>query len=372
MKILLASYPPIPVDSGVSEFAVLSPSEQLAAFLRGEIQRGRWSGPMPGGNRLAAEFGVGRDTAEVALQLLEKEGVLENRGGKRGRRIFDHAVALAERSLRVAFLLHEATDRREDFVIESEHRLIEAGHTVSFAPKTMNVLRMDLGRIAAMVEKTQTDAWIVLAGSREVLEWFAGRKLPVLAVFGRRESLPIAGIGPDKVSAIHEATKTLLDLGHRRMVFLTRTVNRTPEPSAVARAFLDELAANGIAPGPYHLPHWEESVKGLDARLGSLFRVSPPTAMIIGEAPFFVATRHFLGRMGLAVPGDVSLVCTDDDPAFAWCTPMVTHIRWDRAVVARRVALWASHVSSSRKDLRQSSARAVFVKGGTVGPVKGR
>ena len=355
----------------MAEFAVLSPSEQLAGFLRGEILRGRWSGRMPGGNRLAAEFGVGRDTAEVALQLLEKEGLLENQGRRRGRRIAGHALAKAERSLRVAFLLYEAGDRREDYVIESEHRLIEAGHTVSFAPQSMTGLRMGLKRIAAMVEKTEADAWIVLAGSREVLEWFAGRGLPVLAVFGRRQTLPIASVGPDKIPAIREATKTLIDLGHRRIVFLTRTANRLPEPSAVARAFFDELAAHGVPPGPYHLPHWEESVKGLDARLGSLFRMSPPTALIAGEAPFFVAARHFLGRLGLGVPGDVSLVCTDDDPAFAWCMPPVSLIRWDRAMVARRVSQWVSHLSRGRKDLRHVSARAHFVRGGTIGPVRG-
>jgi DNA-binding LacI/PurR family transcriptional regulator len=148
--------------------------------------------------------------------------------------------------------------------------------------------------------------------------------------------------------------------------------NRLAEPNAAECAFFHGLSAAGIVPGPYHLPQWEESVKGLDARLGSLFRVSAPTAMIISEASFFVAVRHFLGRMGLAVPGNVSLVCTDDSPVFAWCTPPVSHIYWDRAVVARRVAHWASHVSNGRKDLRQTSARAVSVKGGTIGPVKGR
>jgi DNA-binding GntR family transcriptional regulator len=79
------------------EFAVLTPSGQLAAFLRGEILRGRWSGPMPGGNRLAAEFGVGRDTAEMVLQLLEKEG------RRRGRWIAGHARTMVERRLRMGF-----------------------------------------------------------------------------------------------------------------------------------------------------------------------------------------------------------------------------------------------------------------------------
>jgi DNA-binding LacI/PurR family transcriptional regulator len=179
-------------------------------------------------------------------------------------------------------------------------------------------------------------------------------------------------VGPDKIPAIRDATKTLLDQGHRRIVLLTRRAQRLPEPSAFVRAFLDELAAQNVSPGSYHLPDWGESVKGLDSRLDSLFRVTPPTAMIIEEPPLFVATRHFLGRRGLLVPEDVSLVCNDDDPAFGWCTPPVSHIRWDRSVVVRRVAQWVSNVSRGKEDLRQTSTPAVFIRGGTIGPVKGK
>ena len=40
------------------EFAILTPSAQVAAHLRGELLRGRWSGTMPGVPALAAELSV--------------------------------------------------------------------------------------------------------------------------------------------------------------------------------------------------------------------------------------------------------------------------------------------------------------------------
>ena len=103
--------------------------------------------------------------------------------------------------------------------------------------------------------------------------------------------------------------------------------------------------------------------------MGSLFRVTPPTALIIDEAPFFIATQQFLASRGIRVPQQVSLICTDADSTFTWCLPSVSHIRWDSRLVARRIVRWAAAVSRGRKDVKQSFTLAEFVKGGTIGPV---
>ena len=101
-----------------------------------------------------------------------------------------------------------------------------------------------------------------------------------------------------------------------------------------------------------------------------MFRVTPPTALIIDEAPFLVAAQQFLARQRMLVPEHVSLVCSDDDPAFAWCRPSVAHMRWDSSQVVRRILRWATNVSHGKQDLRQTLTKAEFVPGGTIGPVK--
>lgn len=325
---------------------------------------------MPGGDRLAAELGVGRDTVEAALKRLEDQGLLLNQGQRRGRLIAARADATPSRGIRIAVLLFAKEDRGADYLLKVEYGLANEGHEVVFNPMSLMDLGMNATRVAKVVERTPADAWIVLGGSREVLEWFVEKGIPALAIFGRRRTLPIAGVGPDKVPAIREASKALLALGHQRIVFLTRRLNRLPTPAPGIRAFLEELEAHGITPGSYHLPDWDESPHGLDTRLKFLFRMTPPTAMLIDEAPFFVAVRHFLGHLRLAVPEDVSLICMDDDPAFAWCTPPVSHIRWDRNVVVRRVSQWVSNLSKGRKDIRQVLTSAEFIEGGTIGPAK--
>ena len=348
---------------------VWTATEQVVAWLRQALRRGEWGGRMPGGDRLAAELGVGRNTMEAALQLLEQEGLLAGQGPGRRRRI---AVAgnQTARPLRLAILDYEPAALTGGYMFELRLQLEEAGHRPFYAAKSLQELGMDVRRVARLVAQTKADAWIVCAASREVLEWFAAQPVPAFALFGRRRGLPIAGVGPDHVSASVAVVRRLIELGHRRIVLLARRQQRLPEPGAAERAILNELAAHGIGTSSFNLPDWEETRAGFHACLKELFRLTPPTALIVDEAPFFVAARHFLGERGLRVPRDVSLVCGDPDPAFAWCEPTVSHIRWDSRPVVRRIVLWAANVSRGKRDLRQTLTRAEFVEGGTIGPAK--
>lgn len=56
-----------------------------------------------------------------------------------------------------------------------------------------------------------------------------------------------------------------------------------------AGTFLDKLEALGIPTGPYNLPDWDDTPEGLNQRLDSLFPHSPPTALIVAEAPLLHA-----------------------------------------------------------------------------------
>ena len=66
--------------------------------------------------------------------------------------------------------------------------------------------------------------------------------------------------------------------------------------------------------------------------------------------------------------GIYSLICVDDDPHFSECRPSVSHIRWSRRAVANRIVSWVSNISQGKEDTRQTTIKAEFVEGGTVGP----
>lgn len=350
---------------------VMSGVEQVAGQLRAEILRGRWRGVMPGGARLATELGIGRKLVEGALRQLESEGVLVGGGRRCRRRIELPSGGMAARPLRVAVLLYEKAELKLDYVVDLQHKLMEAGHFADFSGATLTGLGMDVGRIARLVMDTKADAWVVLGGSREVLEWFSGQSLPAFALFGRWRRLPLAGAGPDKLPALRAIIAHLVELGHRRIVMLAREERRKPQPGLFEQTFLDELEARGISPGPYHLPEWENSWKGFHRCLDSLFQYTPPTALLIAQAPLFVAAQQHLAGIGILAPQQVSMVCHDPDPVFEWCDPAISHIRWDPGPMVHRVVRWAGNVSRGKTDLKRTLMKAEFVLGGTIGPVAG-
>jgi len=350
----------------MTQWQRLSTIDQFTAHLRDGLLSGHWAGTMPGVHRLAAEFALNSKTVEAALQLLEKEGLLEGQGAGRRRKIVlpkDHAPP----ALRVAVLFYEKGDEAHDLFIRFQNKLKAAGHTLVHAPKNLTDLGGNLRRLARMIKDTRADAWVVIAGSKEVLQCFEQGQIPVFALYGEASRLRIAGIAPNQVPAIVTATRRLIALGHQRIVILeiTSTLSN-PGPDGVA--FLDELAAHGITAGSYNMPGWEGGFDGLYRCLESLFAHTPPTAIFIfGAAEYFAAAQFLLNR-GLRVPGDVSLICCNMAPYFRRYQPTISHVRWNDQLMVNRIARWAKNISQGKEDTRQTKIKAEFVEGGTVGP----
>lgn len=346
---------------------VFSAVEQVANHLRSEIASGHFSGTMPGVNQLAESLGVSPKTVVASLKQLENEGLLVGQGPRRNRLIVP-PDGIATRPLRIAILLYEPADQEAPYIIDLRHALMTAGNTVFHPAKSLTETGMDPASVERLVNQTEADAWVVLAGAREVLEWFSSQPIPAFAIFGRRTGLPIASAGPASLAAVISFTRQLVALGHRRIVKICRSERRKPGPGRTERAFLKELETLAIPTGSYNLPDWEESPEGFQAMLHSLFRVSPPTALILDEAPFLVAAQQFLGARGLRVPEHVSLVCCVSDPIFDWCTPSVAHIQWDKGPLIQRVTKWAANVHRGKRDVRQTQFPASAIIGGTIGP----
>ena len=350
-------------------FRRLSIAQQTAQHLRDGIRLGRWKGRLPGVVRLSQELGVSTHTLRASLRLIEKEGLVELSQDKRSR----HVAAKAPRdkdTFRIGLLLNEPladeNAKVQQLIQEVRHRLEKSDLHVFFSTETLKSLHHDRARVARYVLSEEANAWIVFGGSKPVIEWFAEQPFPALAIFGRSNEVPIASVAPDMATAARAATKHLLQLGHRRIVNLCRKPRRLPQPGQPEQAFLDELKAAGVAAGDFNLPDWTETPQGLHDLLSSLFRVTPPTALIINEVPLYMAVQQFLAQKQLRVPEDVSLIADNADPTFAWFLPSVAHISWSPEPIVRRTLRWATSAQRGRADRSQIRYPAEFIAGGTT------
>lgn len=343
-------------------------AEQVETHLRSEILRGGLRDEIPGYRLLAERFGVNHKTMRAALSLLEKNEFLVSQGSGRCCK-----ARLPEQQnpvgFRVTILPFEKEDRWVYYHRDILDRLENNGHAAAFASKTLTDLHFDVNRVKRYVRDHPSDAWVVIAGSRAVLEWFAQADVPAFALAGRSKGLPIAGTTIRKSPAIIRAVHRLVDLGHSRVVLLVREDRRKPMPGGQEQAFLHGLEARGIRTGSYNLPDWEDNIDDFHRCLISLFGRTPPTALIVDEASLFFAVLQFLAQRGLSAPRDVSLVCLDANPCFAWSRPGIAHIHWHPRPVVARVVRWAHNVARDKDDRQNTSIKAEFVEGGTIGPV---
>lgn len=311
----------------------------------------------------------------VALRLLENTGVLAPSVPGRSRVIETEKTRSSPlRVVRVAILLYEPffedNAEMQGMLFQLQAAIEAAGHQCFFATSSQKSMGFNIRRITHFVETTHADAWLVLAGSRDLLTWFAAQAFSTLAIGGRVIDLPIAAASTDFKPAVSEAVRLLTTLGHRRIVMLCPKLWRSPNPGSIVRAFNAELKEHGITPSDYHVPDWKETPEGLQNLLKRLFEVTPPTAILVEEPRVAVAIEVFAGQRGIRIGSDLSLVCMIDDPTIAWQQPPLAHFTWDRPPLIRRVARWVSAVASGHPDKNTTAFPVRFVSGGTVGRPK--
>lgn len=311
-------------------FQSRSTSEQVTDFLRDAIESGELHGQMPGVHSLAREFGIHHTTAAEALGQLESEGYLKGAGAGKKRNILNPGTADGVR-LKVAILLYEPEDIGTKFINELLHQLSDSGHETVVASKSLVELQFEAKHLRRLVAATRANVWLVLAGSPQVLEWFAEQKLKTFALFSGSTVEGVARSGPGKGRLMRAIVQRLIKLHHTRIVLLIAKNARTECPSPLVQAYLDELKTQGLPIGNYNLPDWNHEQGGLQACLKSLFQVTPPTALIVDDPLLIPAVLQFLNQMKLSIPGDVSLLCLDGHPSFKWLQPALVHTETDLA-----------------------------------------
>ena len=332
-------------------------AEQVASHLRGELMRQRWTGTMPGRDKLARDLGVHGSTVERALQQMEKEGLVKKEGPGKPRRIVQGKRVSPGKQVHI--VLYEPEDEFNSYIVELRRQLHTAGHLVSIASKTLRDLKHDPGRVAAMIKSSPANAHIVQAASRPVLEHLSQTRLPVFALFGRMGGLPIAGTGPDKLPALREAIDTLYRGGHRSIVLLSRE-ERRENLGTIESVFFEELEKRGIPHSAYNLPTWDISPEGLSKCLDSLFRFTPPTSILVDDWVLLYAIQNYLLRKrGLAYRSLVC-VCTDFHPSFQWCRPRIAHFYWDPVTVVQCAVAWLKNVGRGKNTVAQKLIKAEF------------
>lgn len=143
------------------------------------------------------------------------------------------------------------------------------------------------------------------------------KRLPVVQLIRNNPALGADWFGIDDASAIHEATKHLIDLGHRRLGYIgghqelsTGAARLAGLKRALTEADIDPDSI-AIATGPPRAAFAKETFIRMIRDFG-------PTGVVSGGSRVTFGLLEGVDELGLSVPGDLSIVGFGDSPWSRW------------------------------------------------------
>lgn len=341
----------------ISHDSVMPRHVQLLNQLRHLILSGHW----PPGNRLPSEaelkreLKISRSTIRQALSNAAAEGLIERVPGK-GTFVTRSPTAKRNNHL-IGYITF-------DFLSDFQRQLLQGAESAARA-KGYRILFCNSNRDAN--EENQLLDQLMEDKVGGVLIWPAldddpGRRIfqlaqqglvPLVLMDRTLEGLACDYVTSDNCAGAYAATKHLVDLGHRRIVFLSRPILQLLPIAERLRGYREALRDAGLTP----LEHWlvgtadREMGTGYALRTYSnassqdieeiaryLERPQQPTAIFAMNDLMAIQALKAASLVGLRVPDDLSLVGFDDIDIVAHLEVPLTTVPQDTFTLGRRAA----------------------------------
>jgi DNA-binding LacI/PurR family transcriptional regulator len=172
-----------------------------------------------------------------------------------------------------------------------------------------------------------------LPGSHE-LQRLAAARIPLVVIDPPDEpGAGIRSVGTTNWQGGMQATRHLIDLGHRRVgVIAQEAVWSGRARLAGYRAAMQDA---GLVVDECMVCRDEFTAAGGRAQARRLLALpDPPTAIVAGNDGQAFGVLQALAERGLRAPDDVSVIGFDDVPVASWATPALTTIRQPLAAMA--------------------------------------
>jgi LacI family transcriptional regulator len=199
--------------------------------------------------------------------------------------------------------------------------------------------------LLAAMRGRQTDGFILATSRRDdqLVDAAGQSPVPTVLVNRRTDAGDIPSVTADSAAGIYAVVRLLAGLGHRRIAHLAgpRELSTGWERY---RAFLDAMAAHGLAVDPGLVPYCEAFTEEAGYRAAVRLLADHPrvTAVVAGNDLIALGCYAALAERGLRCPEDVSVVGFNDMPFVDKQRPPLTTVRiphYDIGIESARLLL---------------------------------
>lgn len=235
------------------------------------------------------------------------------------------------------------------------------------------MLEKELSYLNTLISK-QVDGIIIISGnlSRKHIGPLLEDGCEIIVVDREIDDLSVDTIKSDDFQGAYDATRYLLELGHRRIACVTGLtgVSNTRSRLEGYKVALSEagivLPESYIAPGNFYATSGYECVQSLMAL------PETPTAIFFHNDLMALGAIRALYDMGIHVPSDVSIIGYDDISLLSYTIPALTTVAQPKYAIGRlAVEMLIERLSSTEKqEYRQLILETQLIKRETTVPVK--
>ncbi|HLJ45249.1 MAG TPA: LacI family DNA-binding transcriptional regulator [Bryobacteraceae bacterium] len=243
----------------------------------------------------------------------------------------------------------------EDVAISYEYEIMVSSTNYDSARMALCVRRL-------LERKVEGVAIMTSEMDQPLIDQLVRRKVPTVFLDVGSVHTFISNIQVDYTSGINAAVKHLLELGHRRIGFISGPLGL--KSACIRRtAFLERLAGTGILEEDELVREGDHTIEGgLEAMTHLLALAVPPTAVLASNDLTAIGAMRAIRRKGWSVPDDVSVIGFDDIHFAEFTEPPLTTValsRWELAENAIRALV--SQIDA-RESGREANGAEFYVK----------
>ncbi|MBB5695443.1 LacI family DNA-binding transcriptional regulator [Muricoccus pecuniae] len=267
-----------------------------------------------------------RALAGGGLTSRATENRLQRIAAELGYRPNTLARGLKTRSTRlVGLVVHNLTNASFRVLAEVVQRRLRAEGYQALLCITADDPEQEAATIETLADQ-RVDGLIICPTGRNgaLLAALEASGTPVTCVVRRDESVELETVLAADPEGAYAGTRHLLDLGHRRIGLVVgrqETTSGRERLSGYRRAL--EEAGIAFDPSLVHAGRYEPET-GLSGCRQLLDRDNRPTALFVANHESSLGVLRGLAERDIAVPDDISLLCYEDVPGFAWQRPAIS------------------------------------------------
>jgi LacI family transcriptional regulator len=300
-----------------------------------------------------SEDGVHAATRERVLRAIE---LLDYKPNLNAR------VLAGDRSFTIGLFCERPGGYLSDFQAGANDRCRESGYHLvveEWGRASPNAVR----HLTALLHQLRPEGAILLpplSDDQLLCNALRDASVPMVRIAPREQSIDAPSIGIDDYLAARQLTAHLLGLGHRRIGFIR---GKTGHGAAEQRysGFTDEMRDQG-APVEVTLVETGNFVftDGVGCAERMLRAPAPPTAIFASNDDMAAAVISVAHRIGLDLPGELSVVGFDDASIATMIWPLLTTVRQPVISMARHAAGLIIDHGPRRSGWPASIANTVF------------